>query len=85
MNTEERVELHCHSKFSGNAVMYAGEIIRHLGERSMPAVAITDTSNILAFPVFEIKEILKNREGLLLGSGACRAHKKADRACRLHG
>lgn len=49
----ERVELHCHSKFGGDATRYSGELISILGERAMPAIAITDTSSIVAFAELE--------------------------------
>lgn len=49
-----RIELHCHSKAGGNATMYPGEIIRYLSELGMPAFAITDESNIGAFPELEM-------------------------------
>ena len=51
--TEERIELHCHSKDGGNATMYPGELIRYASMKHMPAIAITDTSSILAFPEME--------------------------------
>ena len=128
MNEKERIELHCHSTFGGNATMYPGEIIRYLSEKGMPAFALTDESSITAyteleevwetgeyisrpiygmempvsdcdetfsisvlvkneigkinlykmvsnndsvepFPCFAITDLLKNREGLLIGSG----------------
>ncbi len=58
MDTQrERIELHCHSKFSGNATMYSGEIIQFASNRNMPAIAITDRDNILGFP--EIQAVTK--------------------------
>lgn len=50
---KERIELHCHTKDGGNATMYAGEVIRWLSERKIPAVAITDESGIYSFPELE--------------------------------
>ena len=47
----ERVELHCHSKYSerdGLASPY--DIVKLVQKEGMPAVAITDTGNILMFP-----------------------------------
>ncbi len=49
----ERIELHCHTKSGGNATMYPGELIRYASKMSMPAIAITDTGNIFAFPEIE--------------------------------
>lgn len=49
MGKTERIELHCHTKMGGNATVYVGEIISHLSDISVDAVAITDTSNIYAF------------------------------------
>ena len=51
---KERIELHCHSKYSCNATMYAGEIIRFVSGRKMPYIAIIDTSNIISFPELEM-------------------------------
>ena len=53
MGTEERIELHCHTKSGGNATMYEGELIRFASMMGMPAVAVTDRSSILAFPAME--------------------------------
>lgn len=50
----ERVELHCHSKYSemdGLASPY--DIVKLVQKEGMPAVAITDTGNILMFPELE--------------------------------
>lgn len=129
MDLEERIELHIHSKEGGDSTVYVGEIMKQLSEQNIPAVAITNTSNIFCFtelemvrkyrkyttraifgmempvvdeegntysisvlvrnntglknlyglisdnasaedfPVYELKELLKHREGLLLGSG----------------
>ena len=55
--TNERVELHCHSKAGGNATMYAGELLRYASMKNIPAIAITDRSNILAFA--EIDSVCK--------------------------
>ena len=51
MNSNERIELHIHSKFGGDSTVYPGEIIRKLNDRGIPAVAITDMSNIYAKPI----------------------------------
>lgn len=53
MNSQERIELHMHSKCSGDATAYAGEIIKQLSDLGIPAVAITDTSGIYAYPEME--------------------------------
>ena len=42
MKYENRVELHCHSKYGGNAMMHAGEIIMAANKLFIPAIAITD-------------------------------------------
>ena len=47
---KERIELHCHTKSGGNATMYPGELLRHASKMFMPAIAVTDTSHIFAFP-----------------------------------
>ncbi len=49
----ERIELHCHTKASGNATMYSHELLECAVMRNMPAIAITDRSNILSFPNIE--------------------------------
>ena len=54
VNEKQRIELHCHSKFGGNSTMYPGEIVRYLSENGMPAFAITDESNINAYPELEM-------------------------------
>lgn len=59
MNSNERIELHIHSKFGGDSTVYPGEIIRKLNDRGIPAVAITDMSNIYAFP--EIEKVYETR------------------------
>lgn len=59
MNSDERIELHIHSKFGGDSTVYPGEIIRKLNDRGIPAVAITDMSNIYAFP--EIEKVYETR------------------------
>lgn len=51
---KKRIELHCHSKAGGKATMYPGEIIRYLSDVGMPAFAVTDESNIGAFPELEM-------------------------------
>ena len=47
----ERVELHCHSKFSkGEGVDSPEEILRYAESMGMKTVAITDIGEVLAFP-----------------------------------
>jgi len=53
MEDKERIELHCHSTFSGKATTYPGELIRHLSELGMTAFAITDETGIDAWPELE--------------------------------
>lgn len=53
MNSDERIELHIHSKCGGDSTVYPGEIIKKLNDRGIPAVSITDTSSIYAFPEIE--------------------------------
>ena len=48
-----RIELHFHSKAGGNATMYPREIIKFFSEAQMPAFAVTDESNIGAYPELE--------------------------------
>ena len=50
MGNTERIELHCHTKAGGNATMYPGELISYASMMNFPAIAITDRSNIFAFP-----------------------------------
>ncbi|MBQ0027014.1 MAG: PHP domain-containing protein [Lachnospiraceae bacterium] len=54
MEKRERIELHCHSEFGGMATMYPGELIRYLSDKGMPAFAITDESNIIAYPELDM-------------------------------
>ena len=54
IKNKTRIELHCHSKYGGKATMYPGEIVKYLSEMGMPAFAITDESNIGAFPELEM-------------------------------
>ena len=49
MDLEERIELHIHSKEGGDSTVYVGEIMKQLSEQNIPAVAITNTSNIFCF------------------------------------
>lgn len=57
---KERIELHCHSKLGGNATMHAGEALRFAGMRGMPALAITDTGNMLSFS--DLESVLERRD-----------------------
>ena len=57
MDSGERIELHIHSKEGGDSTLYAGEVIKQLDERGIPAVAITNTSSIFCFP--EIETVLR--------------------------
>lgn len=50
----ERVELHCHSKYSKmNGLAYPYDIVKFAEKEGMPAAAITDHGCILGFPEFE--------------------------------
>ncbi len=50
----ERVELHCHSKYSKmDGVVYPYDIVKFAEKEGMSAVAITDHGCILGFPEFE--------------------------------
>lgn len=57
MDSDERIELYIHSKEGGDSTLYAGEIIKQLNERGIPAVSITNTSSISCFP--EIETVLR--------------------------
>ena len=57
MDLEERIELHIHSKEGGDSTAYVGEIMKQLSEQNIPAVAITNTSNIFCFTEMEIQKI----------------------------
>lgn len=49
----ERVELHCHSKFSKmDGLAHPADIVRFTREEGMSAVAITDNGSVSAFPEF---------------------------------
>lgn len=53
MISKKRIELHCHSKFSGRGTLYPGELVRYMSEEGAPAFAITDETGILAYPELE--------------------------------
>ena len=55
MDSGERIELHIHSKEGGDSTLYAGEVIKQLDERGIPAVAITNTSSIFCFPEISVR------------------------------
>lgn len=72
----ERVELHCHSKYSRyDSVISPYEMLTYADSIEMPAVAIMDCASILGFPdmgdtpVISLDDVLCHRDGLLLGSG----------------
>ena len=47
----ERVELHCHSKYSEmDGLAYPYDIVKMAQKEGMPAVAITDHGSVLMFP-----------------------------------
>ena len=46
MDSDERIELHIHSKEGGDSTLYAGEVIKQLDERGIPVAAVSDAHYI---------------------------------------
>ena len=55
----ERVELHCHSKYSKmDGIAYPYDIVKFAEDNGMPVVAITDHGSIKAFLIILIRNMV---------------------------